>query len=225
MNILIIGDAVFSSCLGGKLKQSHHYNQHFILCTNQLINELEVSVNISLDAEDAILNFCIENKIDVVVLAHQQFLENGFYDKLKENSFLNRTIIVGAAKETIQQFSNSTNEQKEIVSDSKNIEQIVVLTDGANYKVLNERDEQQLKLIEQQIIKKVIEKDVNISGFLCFNVFRKDENYELASYQFVMNDDVAATIFERLETDVLSLFAAMDNGTLEDVIIEFYDKK
>ena len=224
MNILIIGDAVFSSCLGGKLKQSHHYNQHFILCTNQLINELEVSVNISLDDEDAILNFCIENKIDVVVLAHQQVLQNGFYNRLKENSFMNRTIIVGAAKQTIQQFNNSTNEQKEIVSDSKNIEQIVVLTDGANYKVLNEKNEQELKLIEKQIIERIKEKDLNISGFICFNVVKKDENYELASYQFVMNNDVAATIFERLETDVLSLFAAMDNGTLEDVNIEFYEK-
>ena len=224
MNILIIGNSEFARTLGNKLKLSHHYNKHFFASPLTENKELEGLVTIDFEDESGIVNFCLVEKIDVLILTHQQLLENGFYDKLRLNKDLNRTIIVGTSLQTIQQLNNLTIKQKHNPSDLNTIEQIVVLTDGKNYKVLNEKDEHDLEKIEQQIIKKLKEKDVNISGFLCFNVFRKEENYELSSFQFLVNDEVATTIFERLETDVLSLFAAMDNGTLEDVNIEFYEK-
>lgn len=220
MNILIIGERSFSRILGNKLKLSHHYNNHFIITESEENQDLEHVLSIALDNENEIINFCVQEKIDVIVLAHKFYLNNNFYERLKSNSFLNRTIIVGVAPSAIQKLNNITNNEVEEYTD-----QIVVLTDGKNYKILNEKNEHYLEKIEQQIIQKIKGIEINISGFICFNVLENDENFELSSIQFIMNDNVATNIFERLETDVLSLFAAMDNGTLEDVNIEFYDKK
>ena len=223
MNILIIGEEVFASMLGNKLRLSHHYNKHFIACQHNSANESEIVVDIDFKDENKVINFCIENKIDVVVLASKQVLENGFYERLKTSAFMDRTIIVGVAQATIQQFNHIATENKLNSIEEENIEQLVVLTDGKIFKVLNEKNELELQLIEQQILEKVKEKNLIISGFICFNVSKKNENYTLFSTQFVISNEVASSIFERLETDVLSLFAAMDNGTLEDVNIEFYD--
>ncbi|MBS4042605.1 MAG: hypothetical protein KGZ59_02190 [Chitinophagaceae bacterium] len=225
MNILIIGNEDFACILGDKLKLSHHYTQHFFAAPNILNNQSESFVNIDFDDENDIVNFCVNQKIDVVVLSNEQVLNNGFYDKLKANSFMDRIIIVGAAQETIQESSLSALVQKEITSNSVNTEQIVILTDGKNYKMLNEKNEFELNLIEQLISENLKKRDLKISGFICLQLSKIDNFYELSSFQFMMNNEVATTIFERLETDVLSLFAAMDNGTLEDVNIEFYDKK
>jgi phosphoribosylamine-glycine ligase len=224
MNILIIGENDFGRILGNKLKLSHHYDKHFILSTNQLVNEPEVIDNIGLDDEQAIINFCFEQQVDVVVLAHKPLLDKGFYDTLKSNSLMNKTIIVGASLQTIQQLNNLVATQSTALTDLKTTEQIVVLTDGKFFKILNEQNKQELNEIEEQIIKKVKNIELNISGFLCFNVVKNNHSFELSSFQFVINNEVAENIFERLETDVLSLFAAIDNGTLEDVNIEFYER-
>ncbi len=219
MNILIIGEREFARILGNKLQLSHHYNNHYIITESEENQELEHVLNIELDDENEIINFCVHEKIDVIVLAHKKILANNFYDRLKANSFLSRTIIVGASDSAILLLKNITK------AEDKNItEQIVALTDGKNYKILNEMNEKEIKLIEEQVIEKVKKYELDISGFLCFNVIRKDVTYELVAIKLIMEESVATKIFERLETDVLSLFAAMDNGTLEDVNIEFYEK-
>ncbi len=241
MNILIIGEGGFARKLGDKLKLSHHYDKHFfipVIEDNQLFKQM---IKISLNDEDGIVNFCIDQKIDIVVIADKQVLVTRIYNILKNNAHLSRTIIIGASKETVEFFTYQDSFNNFIVENNiphtkhkstelevEKIEQIVILTDGKTFKILNEVSSIDVHQIEQNIIAPTLfglsNKSFFITGFLCCNIIQQDERFELLSYQFIVNDNVAEEVFEKLETDVLSLFAAMDNGTLEDVNIEFYEK-
>lgn len=241
MNILILGDGLFARNLGNKLKLSHHYDKHFAIPAIDENQALEPILKIALNDENGIVYFCVEQKTDVVVIANVDGLANGLYNKLKNNPLFKRVIIIGASSETVEFLTNVNSLNNFIIENniplSKNkstefevdkIEQIVILTNGNAFKILNDISSNDIQQIEQKIITPTLNglltKSFLISGFLCCNIIRKDEFFELINYQFVIDDKVAKLIFERLETDVLSLFAAMDNGTLEDVNIEFFEK-
>lgn len=241
MNILILGEGGFARNLGNKLKLSHHYDTHFSIPAIDENQAFEPILKIALNDENEIAHFCVEQKIDVVIIANVDGLANGLYNKLKNNHLLKRAIIIGASSETVEFLTNenslnnfiiennipfSKNESNELEKDK--IDQIVILTNGNTFKILNDISLNNIQQIEQKIITPtlngLLNKSFLISGFLCCNIIQKDEIFELINYQFVIDDKVAELIFEKLETDVLSLFAAMDNGTLEDVNIEFYEK-
>jgi phosphoribosylamine--glycine ligase len=59
------------------------------------------------------------------------------------------------------------------------------------------------------------------NGFVFFGLMNCDGTAKVIEYNCRMGDPETEVVLARLDTDLLSLFAAMDNGTLEDANINF----
>jgi phosphoribosylamine--glycine ligase len=62
------------------------------------------------------------------------------------------------------------------------------------------------------------------NGFVFFGLMNCDGTAKVIEYNCRMGDPETEVVLARLDTDLLSLFAAMDNGTLEDANINFDDQ-
>ncbi len=62
------------------------------------------------------------------------------------------------------------------------------------------------------------------NGFIFFGLMNCNGIPKVIEYNCRMGDPETEVVLPRLETDLLSLFAAMDNGTLADANINFDDR-
>lgn len=86
MNILILGSGGREHALAWKIKQSAHCKKLFIAPGNAGTALLAENINISVNDFEALLSFCQENHIHMVVVGPEDPLVNGVYDFLKENA-------------------------------------------------------------------------------------------------------------------------------------------
>lgn len=89
-------------------------------------------------------------------------------------------------------------------------------------------DELFMKKVEDRIVKPTIDglfkENLNYHGFVFFGLMNvKGEPYVI-EYNCRMGDPETEVVMPLLQTDIVGLFAAMDNGTLIDANIEFYQK-
>lgn len=89
-------------------------------------------------------------------------------------------------------------------------------------------DEVFMKKVEDRIVKPTIDglskENLNYHGFVFFGLMNvKGEPYVI-EYNCRMGDPETEVVMPLLQTDIVGLFAAMDNGTLIDANIEFYQK-
>jgi phosphoribosylamine--glycine ligase len=86
-------------------------------------------------------------------------------------------------------------------------------------------DELFMKKVEETIIKPTIKglSDENLvyHGIVFFGLMNVDGTPYVIEYNCRLGDPETEVILPRLETDLVALFAAMDNGTLEDANISF----
>ena len=85
-----------------------------------------------------------------------------------------------------------------------------------------------MKKVEDRIVKPTIDglfkENLNYHGFVFFGLMNvKGEPYVI-EYNCRMGDPETEVVMPLLQTDIVGLFAAMDNGTLIDANIEFYQK-
>ena len=84
-----------------------------------------------------------------------------------------------------------------------------------------------MQKVEERIIAPTInglEKEGLVyNGFIFFGLMNVDGEPDVIEYNCRLGDPETEVILPRLDTDLLSLFAAMDNGTLEDANINFSD--
>ena len=86
-------------------------------------------------------------------------------------------------------------------------------------------DDAFMNIVEETIIKPTInglkEDELEYFGFVFFGLINCNGKPTVIEYNCRLGDPETEVILPRLETDLVALFAAMDNGTLEDVNINF----
>jgi phosphoribosylamine---glycine ligase len=102
MNVLLLGSGGREHALAFKIAQSHHCNQLFIAPGNP--GTASIGTNIELANFTAIEQFCVTQKIDVVVVGPEEPLVNGIYNFLNNNKPNSgwQGFVVGPSKEAAQ---------------------------------------------------------------------------------------------------------------------------
>ena len=331
MNILILGSGGREHALAWKVSQSYHCDKLFIAPGNAGTQNIGTNVSIAVTDFHAQKDFCVENKIDIVIVGPEEPLVKGIYDFYKADEELKRIIVVGpsaaaaqlegsksfakafmhkhgiptaaCAEFTIENYEkgrayiaehtlpvvlkadglaagkgvviSATHEEaltafEEMIvgkqfgeaSSKVVIEEfltgieisVFALTNGKDYQIIGHAkdykrigegdtglntggmgcvspvpfaDDAFMNIVEETIIKPTIkglkEDNLEYFGFVFFGLINCDGKPKVIEYNCRLGDPETEVILPRLETDIVALFAAMDNGTLEDVNINFSD--
>ena len=331
MNILILGSGGREHALAWKVSQSYHCDQLFIAPGNAGTQNIGTNVSIAVTDFHAQKDFCVENKINIVIVGPEEPLVKGIYDFYKADEELKRIIVVGpsaaaaqlegsksfakafmhkhgiptaaCAEFTIENYEkgrayiaehtlpvvlkadglaagkgvviSATHEEaltafEEMIvgkqfgeaSSKVVIEEfltgieisVFALTNGKDYQIIGHAkdykrigegdtglntggmgcvspvpfaDDAFMNIVEETIIKPTIkglkEDNLEYFGFVFFGLINCDGKPKVIEYNCRLGDPETEVILPRLETDIVALFAAMDNGTLEDVNINFSD--
>jgi phosphoribosylamine--glycine ligase len=333
MNILLLGSGGREHALAWKMLKSHHCDQLFIAPGNAGTAQFGSNVSIGINDFEAQKKFCIEHKINMLVVGPEEPLVNGIYDFFKNDEALKNIIVVGPSKEAAQlegskafskrfmqrhhiptaayaEFTNENFEEgkkylsahalpivlkadglaagkgvvicndhqealqvfeemiinkqfgdassKVVVEEFLNgIEvSVFVLTDGKDYQIIGHAkdykrigegdtgpntggmgcvspvpfvDDVFMQKIEERIIKPTVaglqKENLIYNGFIFFGLIKVDDEPFVIEYNCRMGDPETEVVIPRLQTDLVALFAAMDNGTLVDVNIYTDEKK
>ncbi len=89
-------------------------------------------------------------------------------------------------------------------------------------------DEVFMKKVEDRIIRPTVEgltkENINYRGFLFFGLMNVNGEPWVIEYNCRMGDPETEVVIPLLQTDIVALFAAMDNGTLADANIAFSEE-
>ena len=99
MNILVIGSGGREHTLAWKLKQSPKCEKLFVAPGNAGTKEVAVNVDIAVNDFEKISNFCIKNKIDMVVVGPEAPLVEGIADYFTSNSSITHIKVIGPSKQ------------------------------------------------------------------------------------------------------------------------------
>jgi phosphoribosylamine--glycine ligase len=86
MNVVVIGSGGRENAIAYKIKHSHGLNKLFILPGNPGTENLGINVDIDIMDNQAIVDFCKSNAIDLVVIGPEIPLVNSMADVLRENN-------------------------------------------------------------------------------------------------------------------------------------------
>jgi phosphoribosylamine--glycine ligase len=99
MNILLLGSGGREHALAWKLNQSVWTNPLYIAPGNAGTAMCGINVDIEPNDFEAIAKFCIERKIEMVVVGPEEPLVNGLYDFFKSNDALKEIFFIGPSKD------------------------------------------------------------------------------------------------------------------------------
>jgi len=333
MNILLLGSGGREHALAWKMAKSHHCDQLFIAPGNAGTVQFGSNVSIGINDFEAQKNFCIEHKINMLVVGPEEPLVNGVYDFFKNDDALKNIVVVGPSKEAAQlegskafskkfmqrhkiptagyaEFTKENFEEgkkylllhtlpivlkadglaagkgvvickdhhealqvfEEMIihkqfGDASNkvvVEEfldgievsVFVLTDGKDYQIIGHAKDYKrigegdsgpntggmgcvspvpfvndvfMQKVEERIIKPTVaglqKENLVYNGFIFFGLIKIDNNPFVIEYNCRMGDPETEVVIPRLQTDLVAMFAAMDNGTLVDVNIYTDEKK
>jgi phosphoribosylamine--glycine ligase len=102
MRILLLGSGGREHALAWKINQSVWANPLYIAPGNP--GTAQCGKNVSLDIRDfdAIKNFCLDEKIEMIVVGPEEPLVNGLYDCFKSNEELTKIYFIGPSKKGAQ---------------------------------------------------------------------------------------------------------------------------
>jgi phosphoribosylamine--glycine ligase len=98
MRILILGAGGREHAFAWKLSQSTHCENLFIAPGNAGTAQLGVNLPFGVNDFEAVRKFCIEEKVDLVLVGPEEPLVKGITDFLKSDPQLNRLAIIGPSK-------------------------------------------------------------------------------------------------------------------------------
>jgi phosphoribosylamine---glycine ligase len=99
MNILIIGNGGREHALAWKINQSPLCTNLFIAPGNAGTTRIGINIPIAISEIKKLINFCIEDKIDMVVVGPEDPLVKGIYNEFKNNALTKHIHIIGPSKE------------------------------------------------------------------------------------------------------------------------------
>ena len=99
MNVLIIGSGGREHAVAWKLEQSSQLEKLFIAPGNAGTSALGTNVNLDINNFEEIGEFCLMNKINIVVVGPEQPLVNGIHDYFVGDDKLKSICIIGPKKE------------------------------------------------------------------------------------------------------------------------------
>jgi len=114
MNILVLGSGGREHAISWKLSQSKKINQLFIAPGNAGTSQVGTNVEISVNDFEAIADFALNNKVEMIVVGPEDPLVNGVYDYFKADN-LKHISVVGPSKEAAQ-LEGSKEYAKEFMS-------------------------------------------------------------------------------------------------------------
>lgn len=102
MNILIIGSGGREHTFAWKIKQSALAKNIFVAPGNGGIKNIAENINVGVSDFDAQKKFCLNNKIDMVVVGPEVPLVEGIYDYFMNDEALKHINVIGPSKEGAQ---------------------------------------------------------------------------------------------------------------------------
>ena len=102
MNILLLGSGGRECAIAWKLAQSPRTDKLFVAPGNAGTKEYGENVKISATDFDAIADFALQNKIDMVIVGPEDPLVKGIYDYFGNNSTLSHIPVIGPSKAAAQ---------------------------------------------------------------------------------------------------------------------------
>lgn len=102
MNVLILGSGGREHAIAWKIAQSSILNTLYIAPGNAGTKEVGRNVDIDVNDFDAIAKFCLEHKIEIVVVGPEDPLVNGIADYFDSNLELSKITIIGPSKKGAQ---------------------------------------------------------------------------------------------------------------------------
>ncbi|WP_276504949.1 phosphoribosylamine--glycine ligase [Terrimonas pollutisoli] len=102
MRILLLGSGGRENALAWKLSQSVWTNPLFIAPGNPGTAKFGVNVDLDLNDFDTIAKFCLDEKIEIIIVGPEEPLVNGLYDYFKSNEELKDIHFIGPSKKGAQ---------------------------------------------------------------------------------------------------------------------------
>tara|TARA_Y100000992_G_C21255453_1_gene488243 strand:+ start:526 stop:1809 length:1284 start_codon:yes stop_codon:yes gene_type:complete len=99
MKILLLGSGGREHALAWKICKSSQLEKLYVAPGNAGTSEIAENIAIDINDFEAIGNFCVQNKINVLVVGPEQPLVNGIHDYFESNSHLKSVTVIGPKKE------------------------------------------------------------------------------------------------------------------------------
>jgi len=172
----------------------------------------------------------------IIATTHQEALES-FESMLQHKQFG-----TASARVVIEEFLTGIEVSVFALTDGKNYQ---IIGHAKDYKRIGEgdtglntggmgcvspvpfMDEAFMKKVEEKIVRPTIQgiakEGLIYKGFVFFGLMNCDGEPSVIEYNCRLGDPETEVILPRLQTDLVSILAATDNGTLEDVNIEYHE--
>jgi len=206
MNILLLGSGGREHALAWKLNQSVWANPLYIAPGNA--GTLQCGINVEIDITDfsAIEAFCIEKKIEMLVVGPEEPLVNGLYDHFKTKEELQKIFFIGPSKKGAQ-LEGSKSFAKEFMMRHNIPTASYRQFDNTNY-------EEGITYLKNHALPIVLKADGLAAGkgvMICQNHIEAIAEYELMLQQDKFGEAGKKIVVEEFLTGIeLSVFALTD---------------
>jgi phosphoribosylamine---glycine ligase len=206
MNILIAGSGGREHALAWKIKQSPLCNELFIAPGNAGTATVATNVSISVTDFEKLASFCIQNKIELLMVGPEEPLVRGIYDYFTGNAATAHIHIIGPSKEAAK-LEGSKAFAKEFMMRHQ--------IPTAAYKEFNsENYADGVEYIRNHTLPVVLKADGLAAGkgvIICTNTIEALAEYELMIQQAKFGEAGRTVVIEEFLTGIeLSVFAFTD---------------